>query len=117
MSAFRCNIKSYEIMKFRLISIFLAFYGLTLKSQNDTKPTLLDTSLAKKISVSGFCLCQTSLSTLYNLSNDFKSIKVEEMNLSSNCVSEDSRFEKGKGYYSAKYPGLIFSKHQTTDEI
>jgi len=51
------------------------------------------------------------------LSNDFKPIEVEEMDLGKRCISQDGRFENGKGYYSNKFPGMIFQKDQGTDEI
>jgi hypothetical protein len=34
-----------------------------------------------------------------------------------NCYGQDSRFENGKGYYSVKFPGIIFQKDQQTDFI
>ena len=105
-------------MKFKIVlSFFLALYCLTGQSQANGQTSLLDTSLAKKITVSGFCLCQTTLPDLQKLSNDFKSLEVEEMNLGKKCIGEDGRFENGKGYYSAKFPGMIFQKDQTSDEI
>ncbi len=87
------------------------------RSQNDTEQNQIDTSLAKKITVSGFCLCQTTLKDLQTLCKDLKQIEVEEMDLSKNCFSQDSRYVNGKGYYSVKYPGLIFQKDQDEDFI
>ena len=105
-------------MKFKTGLIFLlAFYSLTGQSQTNEQTLLLDTSLAKKITVSGFCLCKTSLSDLKKLTNDFKVVDVEEMDLPKNCYGQDGRFENGKGYYSNIFPGIIFQKDQSTDEI
>lgn len=105
-------------MKFKIVfSFILSFYCLTGHSQTNDQSSLLDTSLAKKITVSGFCLCQTTLSYLQKLSNDFKPIEVEEMDLPKNCFGQDGRYENGKGYYSNKFPGIIFQKDQNTDEI
>ena len=105
-------------MKFKIaFSFILCFYCLTGQSQTNEQISLLDTSLAKKITVSGFCLCQTSLSDLQELSNDFKAVEVEEMDLGKKCITQDSRFENGKGYFSAKFPGMIFQKDQSTNEI
>jgi len=77
----------------------------------------IDSTLAKKITVSGFCLCKTTLSDLQKLSSDFKSIDVEEMDLGRRCIGGDSRYENGKGYYSEKYPGIIFQKDPDEDYI
>lgn len=105
-------------MKFKIaFSILLSFYSLTGHSQTNDQTSLLDTSLAKKVTVSGFCLCQTKLNDLQKLTNDFKPIEVEEMDLGKKCISQDSRFENGRGYYSNKFPGMIFQKTQISDEI
>lgn len=105
-------------MKFKTVFIFLlAFLSLKGHAQTNGQTSLLDTSLTKKITVSGFCLCQTSLSDLHKLSTDFKKIEVEEMELGKKCIAQDGRFENRKGYYSNKFPGIIFQKDQTSDEI
>lgn len=105
-------------MKFKIaFSFLLSFYCLTGHAQTNDQSSLLDTSLAKKITISGFCLCQTTLPELQKLSNDFKPIEVEEMDLPKNCFGQDARYENGKGYYSNKFPGIIFQKDQRTDEI
>ena len=105
-------------MKFKIaFSFLLSLYCLTGHSQTNDQTSLLDTSLAKKITISGFCLCQTTLPDLQKLSNDFKPLEVEEMDLGKKCISQDSRFENGKGFYSNKFPGMIFQKTQTSDEI
>ena len=105
-------------MKFKIaFSFFLSFYCLTGHSQTNDQTSLLDTSLSKRITLSGFCLCQTTLPDLQKLSNDFKPIEVEEMDLPKNCFGQDGRYKNGKGYYSNKFPGIIFQKDQSTDEI
>ncbi len=105
-------------MKFKItFSFLLSLYCLTGHSQTNNQASLLDTSLAKKITISGFCLCQTTLPDLRKLSNDFKPVEVEEMDLGKKCISQDSRFENGKGYYSDNFPGMIFQRTQTSDEI
>ena len=105
-------------MKFKIPFLFLlSFYCLSGHSQTNDQTSLLDTSLSKRITVSGFCLCQTTLPDLQKLYNDFKPIQVEEMDLGKKCIAEDSRFENGKGYYSAKFPGMIFQRAQTSNEI
>ena len=97
-------------MKFKISLIFLFCCNIT--APNVFAQDKVDSALASKITISGFCLCKTSLSDLQNLSDDFKSVEVEEMDLGKRCGSEDSRYENGKGYDSKKYPGLIFQKDQ-----
>lgn len=77
----------------------------------------IDSVLAKKITISGFCLCKTTLSDLQKLNNDFNIVEVEEMDLGKRCVVNDSRYVNGKGYYSEKYPGLVFQKDKDEDYI
>ena len=105
-------------MKFKIAFSFLfCFYCLTGRTQINEQTSLLDTSLSKKITLSGFCLCQTTLPDLQKLNNDFKQVEVEEMDLGKKCIAQDGRFENGIGYFSAKFPGIIFQKDQTSDEI
>lgn len=95
-------------MKHRFsLTLILLVCSFLVKSQK----VEIDSLLATKITISGICLCRTTLDDLRSLSTDFKSIEVDEMDLGKRCGSTtDSRFENGKGYYSAKYPGIIFQK-------
>lgn len=104
-------------MKFITALLLSIFFYLGVKGQTSSEVELVDTSLAKKITVSGFCLCRTSLADLQRLTNDLKAVEVEEMDLPKNCYGQDVRFENGKGYSSKKYPGIIFQKDQNTDYI
>jgi len=105
-------------MKLKIpLGVLLSFCYLTGQAQTNDRRSLLDTSLSKKITVSGICLCQTTLPDLQKLSNDFKPIKVEEMDLGKKCIAQDGRFQNGKGHFSAKFPGMIFQKDQTSDQI
>ncbi|RYE59020.1 MAG: hypothetical protein EOP48_02165 [Sphingobacteriales bacterium] len=103
----------------KLITVFLFSLLICLTGQGQTSSLLplIDTSLAKKISVSGFCLCQTSVNDLEKLTSDLKLVDVEEMDLPKNCYGQDARFENGKGYSSEDYRGIIFQKDQNTDYI
>src|SRR6185312_13379072 len=94
--------------------IFLLLY-LALNCTNSFSQTAVDSSLAAKIAVSGFCLCKTTIQDLQHLDSNIKLIDVEEMDMGKNCIGEDSRFVNGKGYYSEKYPGLIFQKDPDDD--
>jgi len=72
----------------------------------------LDSTARKKLSLGNFCLCQTTVNDLYALSNDFAEITVEEMDLPVKCYGKDMRFVNGKGFYSPKYPGIIFQQDE-----
>ncbi|HEY2581171.1 MAG TPA: hypothetical protein VGI43_05175 [Mucilaginibacter sp.] len=95
---------------FFTIIIFLFF-------QTTSKAQLHDSTLIKKLTINGFCLCQTTLSSLKQSDSDIKEIDVEEMDLAKGCFGEDSRFIEGKGYYSDKQKGIIFQKDKATDYI
>lgn len=103
-------------MKLRIIIITLIF-SINLFGQSQTdKEVSVDSTLAKKISISGFCLCQTTLTNLQKLANDFKKVSVEEMDIAKECFSQDSRYVNGQGYYSKQYPGLIFQKEEENSD-
>src|SRR5689334_19698578 len=97
-------------MKFKLILISFILFSNSSFGQ-------LDSSLIKKISVAGFCLCKTTVPDLKSLSDDFREIEVEEMNMGKKCVGEDSRYINANGYFSPKYPGIIFQKDRDEDYI
>ena len=87
------------------------FIALNLKSQTS------DSLLVKRTTISGFSLCYVTTNDLQKLSNDFKEVEVEEMDLSKDCFGQDSRFIAGKGLFSEKFQGMIFQKQQTSDKI
>ena len=66
-------------MKFILTFTLILSLCLAQHAQENAKPIIIDTALAKKITVSGFCLCRTSIAELHKLSDDFKKVEVEEM--------------------------------------
>jgi len=94
-------------MKFTIALIFsTSFLCVSGQSQTNSTISVVDTNLATKITVSGFCLCRTSLPDLEKLVPALKSVHVEEIDLPENCFGQDGRFENGKGYSSEKYPGI-----------
>lgn len=99
-----------------IIAILILSFNLSGQSQTDKK-TPIDSSLAKRISIAGFCLCQTTLSDLQKLAGDIKEGTFEEMDLPKKCYIQDSRFINGVGYFSSQYPGLIFQKEKESDYI
>jgi hypothetical protein len=102
-------------MKFAISLVLSIFSVYSLKAQ-DTQAAI-DSALAAKITVSGFCLCHTTVADLKNLDKDLAEVTVEEMDLGKRCMSQDSRYINGKGYYSEIYPGMIFQKDQDEDYI
>jgi len=78
---------------------------------------LLDSTLTKRLSISGFTLCKTSLKDLRNVADDLQEVDVEEMDLPKNCYSQDSRFANGEGFASKQFPGMIFQKGNKSDYI
>ena len=102
-------------MKFAISLVLSIFSVYSLKSQ-DPQATI-DSALAAKITVSGFCLCHTTVADLKTLDKNLAEVTVEEMGLGKRCMSQDSRYINGKGYYSETYPGMIFQKNQGDDYI
>ena len=96
-------------MKIKLL-VFFSLVLINLQTKGQLKKN-------KNTSINGFSLCQVSLSELKKLDPNLKEVKVEEMDHPVSCFGEDSRFENGKGYYTSKYPGIIFQKEQTSDII
>ncbi|MDP9077841.1 MAG: hypothetical protein M3O71_10490 [Bacteroidota bacterium] len=74
-------------------------------------------TLAKKITINGFCLCKTTLTDLKKANTDLKQVDVEEMDLAKGCYGQDSRYVASTGYSSGKQPGLIFQKDQESDYV
>jgi hypothetical protein len=102
-------------MKFAILFVFGFFSVSSLRSQDSQ--TAIDSALAAKITVSGFCLCHTTVADLRHLDSNFAEVTVEEMDLGKRCVGEDGRFVNGRGYYSDSFPGMIFQKDQDADYI
>jgi len=81
------------------------------------KAQLSDSAIIKKLTVTGFCLCKTTVENLKQSYRDVKEVDVEEMDLAKGCYSQDSRFISGKGYTSDLQPGIIFQKEPQSDYI
>ncbi len=99
-----------------IIFYLLFIFSLAGQSQTTNK-SVIDSTLAKKITIEGFCLCQTNLNKLKELYPDLTKVIVEEMDISEECISKDSRFENGIGYFSENIPGIIFQKDKNSDLI
>src|SRR5258708_9821694 len=104
-------------MNFTVVRSILIASITLLCIQLSCSGQVTDTTLIKRLSIKGVCLCNTTFSALKQFNTDFKDVKVEEMDLPKSCGSEDSRFVADAGIYSDKYPGMIFQKDQTTDQV
>jgi len=96
-------------MKIFFVLIFTFFSG-ALRSQSNVGESPIDSSLAKKITVSGICLCKTTFADLQNMDKDLQEVDADDMDSPKKCYGQDSRFINGKGYASVKYPGMVFLK-------
>ncbi len=92
--------------------LITAFFAFVIMVRGESQ---VDSDLAKRISISGFCLCQTSLTSLKNIADDVEIVDIEEMDLPKTCIGQDSRFTNGKGYTSKQYPGLVFQIGNESD--
>ncbi|HEV8506075.1 MAG TPA: hypothetical protein VGQ53_11765, partial [Chitinophagaceae bacterium] len=90
-------------MRYNLVLFLFLLLGFRAFAQ-------LDSSLERKLTISGFCLCKTTVTDLKAVAGDLKEISVEEMDVCNDGFTQDSRFENRKGYYSEKFPGIIFQK-------
>ncbi|HMC85120.1 MAG TPA: hypothetical protein VKI61_06320 [Chitinophagaceae bacterium] len=97
-------------------AVILLLSNVRAKSQTGSD-VQIDTLFEKKISIKGFCLCKTKLSDLQNSYKDLKEIEVEELDLGKRCTGGDSRYTNEKGYYTEKYPGIIFQKDHDKEYI
>lgn len=82
-----------------------------------SKAQLNDTTLNRKLTINGNCLCKITLDSLQHTYKDLKEVVVEEMDLAKGCFGQDSRFVAGKGYASSQQPGIIFQKDSKSDYI
>ena len=98
-------------MKFPIPILLSIFFANSLKAQDNK--VAVDSALAAKITVSGFCLCQTTVADLKHLDKNLAEVAVEEMDLGKRCIASDGRFVNGRGYYSDSFPGMIFQKDQS----
>jgi len=97
-------------MKSPLLLFQTLFITFTLSAQG---PNSIDSAQAKKITINGICLCQTTIADLQKADPQLKEIEVEEMELGKRCGGGTFGYhENGKGYFSEKFPGMIFQKDQ-----
>ena len=102
-------------MKIPLLLLLSIFITNSLLAQNNQAG--IDSALAAKITVAGFCLCHTTVGDLKRLDENLAEVTVEEMDLGKRCMGGDGRFVNGRGYYSDSFPGMIFQKDPDADYI
>ncbi|NML40212.1 hypothetical protein HHL17_23635 [Chitinophaga sp. G-6-1-13] len=67
--------------------------------------------------VAGVCLCFTTLDDLEKAGNTLQPVKVPEMEFAEKAPLPDSSYEYGKGYVTARYPGMIFQTERNSRYI
>lgn len=92
-----------------IIPAIIIAYANNLFAQ-DTIRKNLDESIKRRLTISGFCLCDVKLSDFNSSPDKFLRTNVEEMDFPKNCFGQDTRYTNGKGYYSKRYPGMIFQE-------
>ncbi len=91
----------------RKISILLLlFISIKTLSQNSN---LLNLSKIK--------FCELTIDDLKSEDAELKEVKLEEMDLCSDGFVQDGRFENRIGYESKLYPGVIFQKYQSDNNV
>lgn len=86
----------------------LVLASIMVKAQNSANE-VIDPETKATLTISGFCVCETTLNELRSLA-DFSVVAVEEMDYSEQCEDSDMRFTGGSGLYSDAYPGMIFQE-------
>lgn len=91
----------------RKITIFLLLFISikTLSQNNDT------------INLSKIKFCELTITDLKSEDVELKEVSLEEMDLCSDGFVQDGRFENRIGYESKLYPGVIFQKYQSDNNI
>ena len=69
------------------------------------------------IDLSEINLCELSIADLHLEDPNLQEVKLEEMDLCADGFVEDAQFENRKGYITNNYPGVIFQKYQTNNDL
>ncbi|MEO6734629.1 MAG: hypothetical protein ABIN01_25635 [Ferruginibacter sp.] len=85
---------------------------LQAQSKNNA---VFSVELKNKLTISGFCLCRSTLTELKSLDSNLKKVDINEISLCDDGFVQDARFTNGIGYSSSKYPGIIFQKDKEND--
>lgn len=69
------------------------------------------------IDLSEIKLCELSIADLRLQDPNLEEVKVEEMDLCTDGFVKNGQFENRKGYKTKNYPGVIFQKYQTDNDL
>lgn len=69
------------------------------------------------INLSKIKFCELTIDDLKNEDDELKEVKLEEMDLCSDGFVQDGRFENRIGYESKLYPGVIFQKYESNNNV
>ena len=90
----------------RNLSLLLLLVSITTFSQDKNS-----------IDLSQIKLCELSIADLRLQDSNLEEVKLEEMDFCADGFVEDKRFENRKGYKTKNYPGVIFQKYQTENDL
>jgi hypothetical protein len=98
-------------MKLKILTpIFCIVYNIA-------NAQMTDTSTIKQITLNGFSLCYSTIANIKSQYPDLKEVTIEEMDISKNCIGQDSRFIASMGYQTDKQIGIILQKDQSSDYV
>ncbi len=90
----------------KIFALFITLISLTTFSQN-----------SETVNLSKINFCEFSIDDLKAQDPNVKQIKLEEMDLCSDAIVQDGRFENRIGYESKLYPGVIFQKYEANNTV
>lgn len=90
----------------KALILLVLFISIKIFSQNNNT-----------INLSKIKFCDLSIDDLKKEDPELKEVKLEEMDLCSDGFVQDGRFENRIGYQSKFYPGVIFQKYQSDNNI
>ena len=88
------------------LSVLLLLVSITTFSQNKNS-----------IDLSEIKLCELSIADLRLQDSNLEEVKLEEMDLCTDGFVENGQFENRKGYKTNNYPGVIFQRYQTDNDL
>lgn len=100
-----CNSLEKHYMR-KILILLVLFISIKALSQN-----------SNVINLSEIKFCKLTIDDLKREDADLKEVKVEEMDLCTDGFTQDRRFENRIGYESRLYPGVIFQKYRSDDNV
>jgi len=90
----------------KIFTLFITLISLTTFSQN-----------SETVNLSKINFCEFSIDALKVQDPNVKQVKLEEMDLCSDAIVQDGRFENRIGYESKLFPGVIFQKYEASNNV